>query len=137
VITQSVVTNGGGGSDGGTYSVTGTAAQAVAGANSFSATYGIRGGFWQSFLTPTAAMVSLTGQVVDAEGQAVRNVRITLQGQAGVSRIAVSNNFGNFRLEDIPAGETYIVSASHRTLVFIPQAIFVLEDTDLVVRALP
>jgi hypothetical protein len=82
-------------------------------------------------------MVTVTGQVVDADGQAVRNVRVTLLGQGGVSRIGVSNNFGNFRIEDIPAGETYIIAASHRLLIFTPQAVMIIEDTELVLRALP
>jgi hypothetical protein len=140
VITQSVVSNGGGTSDGGPYSVTGTAAQALAGSNSSSAEYGIRGGFWQSFLTPTAALVSVSGQVLQANGLGISQALVTLSSVGSAPRAVRTNSFGYFRFEDVEAGQTCIVSVLSSRYQFTnqTQSVFVVDEvTDLTFTALP
>ena len=47
-IKKSVISNGGGKSDGGGFSLTGTVGQAVAGTNSLGGTFSLLSGFWAS-----------------------------------------------------------------------------------------
>ena len=137
-ITQSVVANGGGTSGGGTYSITGTTAQSIAGTQSSSTTYGSRGGFWQFFLAPTAASVSVSGRVTDFSGRPIPGVTVAIEGAAGPLRSTRTNTFGNFIFDDIQAGRTYLVSAAHRRYSFVPTAIVVGDTvTDLEIVALP
>ncbi len=134
-ITQSVMASGGGKSDSSSYSITGTVGQAIAGTNSSAPPIAVRGGFWQFFLSPTAAMVSISGRVLTTAGQPITLVRVTVQGSDGSIRSAITNPFGNFRIDDIQAGQTYVLSASHRRYQFVPEAISVHDEIrDLVIR---
>lgn len=139
-ITQSVVSNGGGTSNGGTFSITGTAGQPVAGANSTGGQFGVRGGFWQAFFAPTAAMVAVSGRSLDAYGGPISKVRVTLTDGGGVVRSALTNGFGYFRFDDVEAGQTCIISVQSKRFQFgnPVQVVFVGDEvTDLVFVALP
>src|SRR6185295_17866885 len=70
-LDQSVIANGGLESAGGTYAIVGTPGQPSAGIFSTSGGFGVRGGFWQGFLGPTAATVSIRGRVTTANGRGV------------------------------------------------------------------
>ena len=137
-ITQSVIANGGGSSDGGSYSITGTTAQNIAGVQSSNSSIEIRGGFWQFFLTPTAASVSVMGRVVDSAGRPISGVSVSIEGAVGIPRSTRTTTFGYFTFNDIEVGRTYLLSASHRRYSFVPTAI-VLTDTvaDIEIVALP
>lgn len=137
-IDQSVIANGGGTSGGGSYSITGTTAQSIAGTQSSSAAYGSRGGFWQFFFTPTAAHAFISGRVSDSSGIAISGASVTLGGAAGLIRSTRTNTFGMFTFDDIEVGRTYLVSAAHRRYTFVPTAV-VLNDnmSDLEITALP
>src|SRR5690349_13341997 len=82
-ITQSVIANGGADSNGGNFIVTGTTAQTSVGANPSGGNFGLRGGFWQAFFAPTAALVSVSGKVSTATGGGISNVRVLMTGQTG------------------------------------------------------
>jgi hypothetical protein len=129
-ITQSVIANGGAVSTdgGGQYSITGTLGQAVAGTRSTGSPYQVRGGFWQAFFAPTAAMVSISGQAVDSFGNPIGRARVILDDGGGIYRTAITNAFGNFQFDDVQLGRTYIVSATHRRFHFTPQAISVFDE---------
>ena len=136
-ITQSVIANGGGSSNGGSYSITGTAAQSVAGVQSSESSIGIRGGFWQSFLVPTAANVTISGRVTDAWGTPLPFVRVKLEG-AITTRSTLTNPFGYFDFEDVEVGRVYIVSGYHRRFEFVPTTIVVKDSiSDIEIVALP
>ena len=139
-ITQSVISNGGGTSDGGSFSLTGTTGQPLAGTNSTGGGFGVRGGFWQSFFAPTAAMVAISGQVLMANGGGISKVRVSLTGGDGITRTVLSNTFGYFRFDDVEAGQTCIISISSKRFQFgnQTQVIFVGEEvTDLIFNSLP
>ena len=137
-ITQSVVANGGGSSNGGAFAIAGTTAQSVAGTQSSGGVFGSRGGFWQFFLGPTAASVSVSGRVTDFTGRGISGVTVIIEGAAGIPRFARTNTFGNFTFDDIEAGRTYLVSAAHRRHSFVPTAVVVGDTvTDLEIVALP
>lgn len=134
-ITQSVIASGGGKSDSVQFSVTGTVGQTIAGTNSTASPFAISGGFWQFFIGPTAAMVSIGGRVTTSNGQPISRVFVIVEGSHGGMRTAVTNTFGNFRIDNIAAGQTYILSAMHRRHQFVPQAIMVNDSiADLVIR---
>jgi len=117
-IKKSVISNGGGQSDGAPYSVTGTAAQASAGVSSSGGGFGVRGGFWQPNLAPTAANVSVSGQVLTASGQGIRNARMTLTNSTGTTRTAITSSFGYYSFDEVEVGQTYVVSVRSKRFQF-------------------
>jgi hypothetical protein len=118
-ITQSVVTGGGGPGGGGTIAFNGTAGQPAAGASSSGGGFSVRGGFWAPVsLSPTAASVSISGKVSTAAGNGIRNAQITLTAPNGTTRNAVSGSLGYYLFDDVPAGQTYIVSISSKRFTF-------------------
>jgi len=67
----------------------------------------------------TAANVSAAGRVMDAYGQAISRASVTLQNTtSGETRTVLTNSFGYYRFDDIPAGNLYIISVSHRRYSF-------------------
>lgn len=81
---------------------------------------------------PTAANVSVSGRVLTANGRTVHSAIITLTDQNGNTRTARSSSFGNFRFEEVEAGQLYIISVSSKHHQFAPQVIAVNEEiTDL------
>ena len=74
-------------------------------------------------LAPTAANVSLAGRVTDDNGDPIGRVSIDVSDGAGVKRSAVTNAFGYYLVDELPAGRTYIVEASHKRYAFAPGAV--------------
>lgn len=68
----------------------------------------------------TAAEVDLNGTVLDTNGRGVRGAFVSLTNQAGISRFAVTNMFGNFVFGQLDPGESYYIDVAHKTLVFDP-----------------
>ena len=138
-ISQSVIAGGGGGpSTGGTFAVTGTVGQAVAGSNASGGTFSVQGGFWGSQLAPTAATVTMSGRVLDAFGNPLRNVVVTLNDSTGGVIVTRSNAFGYFTYEEVQSGQTYLVELSALGHQFVPQVLNVKDSlTGLEFRALP
>ncbi len=73
---------------------------------------------FENELIPTAASVFVSGRVISAKEQGIRDVIVTLTDRDGVSRSVRTNSFGIYRFEDVRAGETYIVSVSSRRYAF-------------------
>jgi len=55
---------------------------------------------------------SLGGRVMSAEGQPIKNARVTLTDTAGQSRIAITNGLGYYQFTGLRLGETYTVHTS-------------------------
>ncbi|MGH9949821.1 MAG: carboxypeptidase regulatory-like domain-containing protein, partial [Pyrinomonadaceae bacterium] len=160
-LTQSVFSNGGGNSGGGTYTVTGTTGQAIAGTNSTGEgltpvirsteyspqaesalvnTFAVSAGFWQPTFAPTAAMVSVSGRVRTSDGRGIRNVSMTVTNGIGTPRTALTSTFGYFRFDNIEAGQSYIVTVRSKRYQFSnPTQVISVSDeiADLVFTALP
>lgn len=80
-------------------------------------------------LAPTAAAVSIGGRVVKANGRGVSNAQIVIIDTGGQSRYAVTNPFGFYRFDDVPVGQTVMVTVSHKTERFaIPTIILNVTD---------
>jgi hypothetical protein len=72
-----------------------------------------------SQFSPTAARVAVGGTVVSRSGAAIKNATVTLtNSQTGESLIAKSNGFGNFVVNGVAAGASYVISASHQRFTF-------------------
>lgn len=88
--------------------------------------------------TPTAAGVTVSGRVLDADGKPVRRAIITFTDDSGAIRTARANNFGYFRFTNVAAGQTYLFDITAKRRQFVPQAITVNDDlTGLTFTALP
>ena len=130
-LEQAVVANGGGNSAGGFYAVEGTSGQSAAGTNSTGAPYAVRGGFWNPLLGPTAANASVSGRVVTAAGNGIRNVRVTLAGGSLTTpRTATTSSFGYFAFDDIEVGHTYVIAVVSKRFGFATptQAVSVMDN---------
>jgi hypothetical protein len=91
-------------------------------------------------LGPTAAGVSVGGQVLTANNTGVSGARVALIGGNGETRIAMTNPFGYFRFDSVQAGQTYIISVQSKRNHFVnsTQVISVVDEIrDLVFVALP
>ncbi|MDM7921560.1 MAG: carboxypeptidase regulatory-like domain-containing protein [Pyrinomonadaceae bacterium] len=71
-------------------------------------------------LAPTSAGVVVSGQVVTSGGLPVRNARVYLSGVSGEPRVALTNPFGYFAFEDVPAGQSYVISTNAKGYSFVP-----------------
>lgn len=72
----------------------------------------------QNSFVSTAANASIGGRVSTADGQGIRNARITLTNSGGESRHVWSSAFGHYVFDDLPVGETYVLSVSARRYSF-------------------
>lgn len=80
---------------------------------------------------PTASTVTVSGQITRQGGNGIAKVRVSLTGPDGNIRYATTNGFGYYRFSAVAAGETYIITASHKQYDFSPpsQVITVGDDT--------
>ena len=91
-----------------------------------------------SALPPTAANVSVGGQISTAYGMPVRNASISLTNSTGEVRTARTNPFGFYRFDGITVGEIYTVTIQAKSYTFDPQVVYVADELrDLNFTALP
>jgi hypothetical protein len=77
----------------------------------------------QQVVGPTAANVSLAGRVTDGQGRGVGNARVSMQSQSGQVAWAMTNPFGFYRFVEVTAGQTYLVSVTHKRYSFASRTI--------------
>jgi len=85
-------------------------------------------------IVPTAANVSVSGKVLTADGQGIRNAAVYLTSPDGSFRTAQTGTFGVYSFENVPAGQTYTLTVVSRRFTFgNPSQIVSLTDelTDL------
>jgi hypothetical protein len=90
----------------------------------------IAGGWGIEFLRSTAAGVSISGRVLTAEGQGIRNATISVTGNSLMTPLTVqTGSFGYYTFEGLRAGETYVVTvASQRYTFTAPSRVISLVD---------
>lgn len=76
----------------------------------------------------TAASVSISGRVLSRRGKGVSNARIILTDQNGGTRTVRTSRRGDYRFDDIEAGQTYIFNVFSKQYQFSQQVVFVTED---------
>lgn len=81
---------------------------------------------------PTASGVAVSGRVSTPDGRAIQGAVITITGLNGQVRMARTSAFGYYRLEDVMAGETYLIGVTSKRYQFTPRTISVADElTDL------
>ena len=141
-ITESVVAGGGGNAAGGIFAVDSTIGQAAAGNAINSAPFAVTSGFWNfTPLAPSAATALLGGRILAVDGGGIRNVIVSLtNASGGETRFARSSSFGYYRFEEVPVGETYILTVRSKRFIFLPDTRIVTlldELTEVDFTALP
>jgi hypothetical protein len=76
-----------------------------------------------SIQVPTA-MVTVSGRVMNGE-RGVANAHITVTDASGFSATATADRFGNYHVDNVPAGGMYTVTAAQRRFTFDPQTVSV------------
>ena len=66
----------------------------------------------------TAADVSIGGRVTTPDGSGLRGAQVTLTDSRGSRRTVSTSSLGYYQLEDVKAGETYIIEATSRRYRF-------------------
>ncbi|HQU86074.1 MAG TPA: choice-of-anchor Q domain-containing protein [Pyrinomonadaceae bacterium] len=85
---------------------------------------------------PTAANVSVSGQVFSANGIGLRSAQVILTASNGISRTVSSNSFGYFRFDEVEAGQTYVISVRSKGYRFTPRVLSLNEEiTGLILTA--
>ncbi|HMO82148.1 MAG TPA: carboxypeptidase-like regulatory domain-containing protein [Pyrinomonadaceae bacterium] len=90
---------------------------------------------------PTSANLNIEGRVTTADGRGIANTSIRIEGGTlSAPLTAITNGFGFFRIEGVPAGHTYLISVASRRFVFAePVRVIMLDDKigEIVFTALP
>jgi hypothetical protein len=88
--------------------------------------------FVQQVVGPTAAAVSVSGQIRDTSGRGIASARVHITDSSGYERYALTNPFGYYRFTDVQAGATYVITASAKGYVFEPSSIVRMVGEDAV-----
>jgi len=141
VLQKQVIAGGGGTMTSATYTVESTISQPTAGIQESTATDTAYVGFWiPEMLSPTAGDAIVSGRVVTPTGQGIPLARLALTDMTGNSVTLFTGSFGYFRFENVPSGQSYVLSISSKQYHFAQPAIMVNvgEDvTDVVFTSLP
>jgi len=62
----------------------------------------------------SAAGVTVAGRVRTATGEGIRNARVSMTDQQGVTRTSVTNAFGYYSFTDVTVGGSYVVGVESR-----------------------
>lgn len=118
-ITQATVAGGGGSASNGSSSVATTSGQSAAGPAISGPGVVITSGFWKySTLTPTAAMVSISGRVRTSSGQGIPNASLTLFLPDGSTRTVRASPLGFYQFDGVTAGETVVLGVWRKAVTF-------------------
>ena len=81
--------------------------------------------------SPSAAPASIAGRVTTADGRAISGAAISVSGgNLPQPRIARTSSFGYYSLEDLDAGQTYIVTIGSKRFIFsAPSRVVSLTDS--------
>jgi len=85
-------------------------------------------GYVNIFSSPSSSNVSVAGQVVNAAGNSVKGAQVTLTNAMGVPYRGTTNAFGNFVVEGVPSGGTYVVTVSAKGYTFTPVSLNVTDN---------
>jgi len=122
-LDQSVIDGGTQSSSSGQYSIAASVGQSVAGQRAVNSPTAIHAGFWNPADSgPSAATVTVGGQVQTSDGRPIQDVRLTITSPNGASRSTLTGPFGYFRFEEVEAGQTYIISLKSKSYQFANEA---------------
>ncbi|MCD9188181.1 MAG: carboxypeptidase regulatory-like domain-containing protein [Pyrinomonadaceae bacterium] len=78
--------------------------------------------------SPTAAGASISGRVLNSRGFAVARAKVLVTDQAGNTVTTTTNDFGNYNVEGLRAGETYVVNVIAKQAQYNSRVITLNED---------
>ncbi|HMS40233.1 MAG TPA: carboxypeptidase-like regulatory domain-containing protein, partial [Pyrinomonadaceae bacterium] len=85
---------------------------------------------------PSAAEVSVSGQIIAPNGTVISRATIILTDDGGQTRSVNSNAFGYFKFENVEVGRTYIISVRHKQYVFTQRVLTVNDEiSELILSA--
>ena len=82
-------------------------------------------------MSPTAAMINLSGRVSNSFGSGIQNVVITMTDGSGNNRIVRTTAFGYYHFDNLVAGEIYIISAMAKRYTLVQPILVVNAEQDL------
>lgn len=82
-------------------------------------------------LAPSAAPVSVSGRITTANGNGIRNVRVTLTEESGAMHYALTGTFGYFTFENIESGQGVVLSVSAKRYTFSQPTRFISLDDNI------
>lgn len=90
----------------------------------------ISGGWGIEFLAPTAASATISGRVLTANGQPIRNAKVTITGNTLIEPLrATTGSFGYYSFDGLQVGETYVVTVASKRFTFaVPSRVISLID---------
>jgi hypothetical protein len=68
----------------------------------------------------TAAPVSVSGRVTDANGRGIPNVLVSARSDSAEVKTAMTNSFGYYQLWNLSSGQSYVLEASSKRYTFAP-----------------
>ena len=81
---------------------------------------------------PSAAQASIGGRVVNSFGYGIRGARITVTNTGdGTTNMVLTNPFGYYAVADLPVGEFYFATVSHKRYAFADNTRTFTLDQDL------
>jgi hypothetical protein len=86
-------------------------------------------------ILPSAAGVTVSGRVLNSNGQGVRNATVVITDSEGNRRTATTGSFGFYTFEDVEAGGTYVIGVTSNRYRFASRVVNVtdtLTDVDFV-----
>jgi hypothetical protein len=79
-------------------------------------------------LGTTAAGVTISGRITNANGQGVRGATVYMTNSDGVRSSATTSSFGLYRFEDVEAGQTYVIGVTSRRYRFAAKVLNVADS---------
>ena len=79
-------------------------------------------------LAPTAASVSVGGRVSEAKGNPISRAWVSITNTNGETHSAMTNSFGYYRFNEVPVGQTYVISVRHKIYQFNSQVLTIFEE---------
>lgn len=88
---------------------------------------------------PSAALASVTisGRVTTSTGRGVYSALVSITDSSNSTRIALTNPFGYYSLDNVAAGGNYTISVRAKRYTFVPQTLLVNDNTTVNFVAAP
>ena len=72
---------------------------------------------------PNSTGFEIAGRVLTPDGRGLRNARVTLVDQSGMSRTVTTGAFGGYSFEGVAQGTTYTIGVASRQYRFTPRSV--------------
>ncbi|MFN0277242.1 MAG: Calx-beta domain-containing protein [Pyrinomonadaceae bacterium] len=90
----------------------------------------VNGGWGLELFSSTAAPAFVSGRVMTANGQGIRNARVVISGNALTEpRVTSTGSFGYYTFDGLQSGQTYVVTVNSQRFTFsVPSRVISLVD---------